>query len=333
MAAAMACSGGLGIIHRMMPPEQQAAEIGKVKSIQYSKLLYPNATIDTDSLLVVGAAVGVKGDFSERARLAVESGVNLLVVDIAHGHSDQTLRAIEVLKRAHPDTELIAGNVATMDGTRDIINAGADAVKVGIGPGGICSTRVVTGCGMPQITAILESSQYARKHDVSIIADGGIRSSGDITKAIAAGASAVMLGSMLAGAEESSAHVVTQGAQKYKITTGFVTLGMELTLKKLSNQYITEEELKNYVPEGVEATFPYTGPLQDTLIPYIGGLKSGMSYCGASSIQELWRRANFIQITRSGFTEGTPHALTRTEQIQPDYKTIFINEKRDVEAQ
>jgi IMP dehydrogenase/GMP reductase len=324
MAAAMAMLGGIGIVHRMTTPALQAREIRIVKAIEFAPSDYPNATVDKDGRLMVGAAVGVKGDYLARARAVTESGADLLLVDIAHGHSQEALEAIAAIRRVYPKIALVAGNVATAKGTAALIRMGVDAVKVGIGPGGICTTRLVTGCGVPQVTAILGCSEYAAKRNIPIIADGGIRAAGDITKALAAGASTVMLGSMLAGAEESAALTVVKGARRYKITTGFVTLGMELTLKRASKVPFTEKEIVDYVPEGVESSFPFTGPLRETIGQCLGGLKSGMSYCGAKSIPQLWKNAQFIQISPAGFLEGTPHALKRSDQVHPDYKRQYL---------
>ena len=292
MAIALAKLGGLGIIHRMNLVEQQVKEVCKVKETYFSVLSYRHATVGPNGLLRVGAAIGVRGDWELRAKQLVACGVDVLVLDVAHGHADYAIDVLEKLKHKFPDTDVIAGNVATREGTADLISAGADAIKVGIGPGAVCTTRIVTGCGIPQFTAIRHCVDEARQHNISIIADGGIRSSGDLTKALGAGAAIVMLGTLLAGATESAAKLVEVDGKHYKISTGFVTLGMQLTLKNLQGEQVTEEEIDQYVPEGVEATFRYTGALENTITHLVGGLRSGMSYCGSMSIDELHKKAS-----------------------------------------
>jgi IMP dehydrogenase/GMP reductase len=322
MAIMMAKLGGIGIIHRMNLLAQEVNEVQLVKEHTFSLSDFPTASVDSAGKLRVGAAVGVVGDWKERANQLVQAGVDVLVLDIAHGHADYAIEVIEQLKQAFPKTDLIAGNVATADATADLISAGADAIKVGIGPGGVCTTRIVTGCGVAQFTAICDCVNEANKYGIPVIADGGIRTSGDITKALAAGANTVMLGSLLAGADESSAKLVEIDGGKYKISKGFVTLGMQLTLKYLEEGVISKEELDEYVPEGVEATFKYSGTLKQTLTPLIGGLRSGMSYCGSLSIEELHQKAEFMQISPAGYAEGTPHVLNSSNQIALDYKSL-----------
>lgn len=327
MAEAMAKAGGLGIIHRMQTAEQQAAEVQTVKKIKVSLDDDLQSTCDRQGHLQVGAAVGVKNDYLQRAELLVAAGVDLLVLDIAHGHADYAIQAIEQIKRNYPKVHLVAGNVATAGGTRDLISAGADAIKVGIGPGGVCTTRIVTGCGVPQLTAILDCVDEARKSNIPVIADGGIRTSGDVTKALAAGASSVMLGTMLAGTHESAAILVENNGQKFKVTDGFITLGMDLTLKKCNGHAIAEEELEEYVPEGAETTFEYLGPAESVLKRIAGGVRSGFSYCGAANINELRQKAEFIRISPAGYAEGKPHAKEKAPQLILDYKTIATSDR------
>lgn len=322
MAIMLAKLGGLGIIHRMNLLEQEVNDVRLVKEHSFPISEFPNASVDASGRLRVGAAVGVKGDWKERAKKLVEAGVDVLVVDIAHGHADYAIDVVEQLKKEFPETDLIAGNIATAEAASDLISAGADAIKVGIGPGGVCTTRIVTGCGVAQFTAIRDCVTEARKYGIPVIADGGIRNSGDITKALAAGANTVMLGSLLAGTDESSAELVEVDGEKYKTSKGFVTLGMQLTLKYLEQGVITREELDEYVPEGVEATFKYSGSLKQTLIPLVGGLRSGMSYCGSLSIDELHEKAEFMQISPAGFSEGTPHVITSSKQLALDFKVL-----------
>ncbi len=331
MAIAMALCGGMGFIHRMTSVEKEAEEVRRVKAARVDRVAFPAASVDDNNRLRVGAAIGIKRDHIERAAALLEAGADVLVVDVAHGHSEEALRAIEMIKRRYADTEVIGGNVATPEGTTDLINAGADAVKVGIGPGAVCTTRIKTGCGVPQLTAIMDCVERARPSGIPVIADGGFRYSGDITKGLAAGASAVMLGSMLAGAEESAAVVVNGDGAKQKATTGFASIGVELTLKKVHGLPITDDELKHYVPEGVEVTFDCSGTVSDLLIQYLGGLRSGMSYCGALTIQELWDKAEFIQVSAAGFAEGHPHGLKTHHRAKTESRDVSY--QRPVELQ
>ena len=325
MAIAMARHGGIGFIHRMCGPEHQAEQVRQTKAAPCNASEFPHASKDKDGRLLVGGAIGVQGDYLERAELLVRSGVDILVIDIAHGHADYALQTIEQIKSRYPSIEIVAGNIATGEAARDLINAGADVLKVGVGPGAVCTTRVVTGCGVPQLTAILDCVDVARSHGIPVIADGGIRSSGDMTKALAAGASTVMLGSLLAGTEESAAAPMEVDGVKYKVSTGFVTLGVKLTLKRLNNEKVTRDEFKRYTPEGVEATFRYTGSAADTLAQYAGGIRSGYSYCGAMNTAELWEKAAFMQVSPAGFAEGKPHALTAVKQVHPDYSKLLVD--------
>ncbi|HEY63739.1 MAG TPA: IMP dehydrogenase [Caldilineae bacterium] len=271
---------------------------------------YPHATRDSKGRLRVGAAIGVRPGFLERARLLLEAGADLLVIDIAHGHSDNAIRAIREIRREFGDVELVAGNVATAQGVRDLIEAGVDAVKVGVGPGSICITRLVTGFGVPQLSAIMECAQAARGTGVPIIADGGIRNSGDLTKALAAGASSVMVGSLLAGTTESPGIIVIRGGRRYKVVRGMASLGAAFSRQRAEGEYAeTGQEIdwEKVVPEGVEAAVPYQGPVSDVLAQLIGGLRSALSYAGAFTIEELQANAEFIRITSAGQRESGPH--------------------------
>jgi IMP dehydrogenase/GMP reductase len=327
MAEAMARLGGLGVIHRMQLAEDQAAEVASVKGVGAGApegdgrdaAARPSPSVDASGRLLVAAAVGVADDWRERAELLVRGGVDALVVDVAHGHADYVLKAVAELRSRFPDTSLIAGNVATAAGTRDLVDAGADVVKVGIGPGGICTTRIVAGSGVPQLTAVLDCAEEAARSGVPVIADGGIKAPGDLVKVLAAGAHAVMLGSALAGADESEARLIEQDGRKVKVSTGFVTFGMRLTLKRAQGETVTREELDAYTPEGVEATFAHTESLGATLRPFLGGLRSGMSYSGAHDLAALHERAEFVQVTPAGMAESRPHALGRAEQLPLDY--------------
>lgn len=272
---------------------------------------HPFATKDQHGRLRVGAAVGVKPEDVERAAACVEAGADVLVVDIAHGHSEHTLQMVSRLKQAFPGVAVIAGNVATPEGVRELAEAGADAVKVGVGAGSICITRVVTGFGVPQLTAVAECAEEGHRLSIPIIADGGMRTSGDVTKALAAGASAVMLGSMLSGTDEApGAEIVRQG-RRYKVVRGMASLSANVERRKLDKplqeEEYSEELWSEVVPEGVEALVPYRGKVRDILHQIVGGLRSGMSYAGAHHLQELWQNAEFIRITPAGQKESGAH--------------------------
>ncbi len=271
---------------------------------------HPNATKDGRGRLRVGAAVGVRADDIERAGACVDAGADVLVVDIAHGHSDHTIDMVKQLKREFPRTPVIAGNVATAAGVRDLAEAGADAVKVGVGAGSICITRIVTGFGVPQLTAISDCAEAAHAINVPIIADGGVRTSGDLTKALAAGANTVMLGSMLAGTEESPGVPIVRQGRRYKVVRGMASLTANVQRRKLDKGEIADEEWSEVVPEGVEAMVPYRGTVADILKQMVGGLRSGMSYAGAHTIEELWTEAEFMQITNAGIQESGSHDVS-----------------------
>ena len=271
-----------------------------------SRLTHPLATKDAKGRLRVGAAVGVRGDYLERAAALVAEGVDVLVLDVAHGHTEASLRALAQLRERFSDVDVVAGNVATAEGTRDLIERGADAVKVGVGPGSTCTTRIVTGAGVPQLTAIMDCAGVAQAHGVPVIGDGGIRNSGDMTKALAAGASTVMLGNLLAGTEESPGGLVIRSGRQYKTYRGMASLWATARRAALDAP-VEDEDLSQIVEEGVEATVPYRGKAADVLSQLIGGLRSGMSYCGARTIPELQQRAEFIQITAAGIKESLPH--------------------------
>ncbi len=272
---------------------------------------FPLATKDAKGRLRVGAAIGVRPGFLRRAEALLEAGADVLVVDIAHGHSDNCIDAVKALRRHFGENvEIIAGNVATAAGTADLIDAGVDAVKVGIGPGSICVTRVVTGFGVPQITAIQECARVARDAGIPIIADGGIRNSGDLVKALAAGASSVMVGSLLAGTTESPGRVVIRNGRRYKIVRGMASLTANIDRQRVTDEVReTGQEIdwEKVVPEGVEAVVPYRGNVSEVLEQLVGGLRSGLSYGGAFTIEELWDNAEFIQITPAGLFESRPH--------------------------
>ena len=265
----------------------------------------PQACKDSKGQLTVGAAVGIREGYIERARALVDAGVDVLVVDVAHGHSDRVLNVVRKLKKELSQVDVIAGNVATPEGTKDLIDAGADAVKVGIGSGSICITRIVTGAGVPQLTAVLECTEAARESDIPIIADGGIRNSGDITKALATGASSVMIGSMLAGTEESPGVTVMRNGRKYKIHRGMASVGA--SMKRGTEEAEDEAALLEYVAEGIEAFVPYRGTSHEILAQLAGGIRSGLSYCGAKTLVELRQNASFVRLTSAALKESYPH--------------------------
>ncbi|MDQ7064862.1 MAG: IMP dehydrogenase [candidate division KSB1 bacterium] len=290
-----------------------------VKDIQ-KKRQYPNAAKDSRGRLLAGAAVGVTLDVMERAQALVEAGVDVLVVDTAHGHSDGVLNTVKKIKARFGDqVQIVAGNVATAEGTEALIDAGVDAVKVGIGPGSICTTRVVAGVGVPQITAIMACSQVCQKHGIPLIADGGIRQTGDIAKAIAAGADTVMLGNLLAGTEESPGELTYMDGRAYKV---YRAMGSLSAMKRGSgDRYFQEGEqnVKKLVPEGIEGRIPYRGKLGEVVYQLIGGLRASMGYCGAESIQGFKEKSRFIRMTMAGLRESHPHDIIITHEA-PNYR-------------
>ncbi|MBR2822143.1 MAG: IMP dehydrogenase [Clostridia bacterium] len=276
---------------------------------------YPNSAKDANGRLLCGAAVGVTKDVFDRIDALLAAKVDVINIDTAHGHSVGVLNQVEAIRKRYPDITLFAGNVATAAATRDLISAGVDVVKVGIGPGSICTTRVVAGIGVPQITAIADCAEEADKHGIRIIADGGIKYSGDITKALAAGGSAVMLGSLLAGTEESPGATEIYQGRSYKVYRGMGSIG---AMAEGSGDRYFQEGAKKLVPEGVEGRVPYKGPVADTIFQMMGGLRSGMGYCGAKDIDTLRKNAEFIQISGAGLAESHPHDINITKEA-PNY--------------
>jgi len=288
-----------------------------VKDIQ-KKIEFPNATKDPQGRLRVGAAIGATGDYLERAEEMAKANVDAIAIDTAHGHTTRVMDAIRNVKRKFPDLQLLAGNVATAEGARDLIALGIDGLKVGIGPGSICTTRVVTGAGVPQITAIMEATRAAEGTGVPVIADGGIKFSGDITKAIAAGASAVMIGGLFAGTEESPGETILYQGRTFKSYRGMGSLGaMEAGS---ADRYAQEGvERGKSVPEGIEGQVPYKGPLSGLVEQLVGGLRSGMGYCGAANLKELQERSKFIRISSAGLRESHVHDVIITREA-PNYR-------------
>lgn len=289
-----------------------------VKDIM-KRIQYPDAAKDERGRLRVAAAVGVAKDLKERASALVEVGVDALVVDSSHGHSKGVLEAVVNLKKWFSKTTIIAGNVATREGALDLIRAGAHCIKVGIGPASICTTRVVTGVGVPQITAILDCAEVCASYNIPLIADGGIKFSGDIAKALALGASAVMVGSLFAGTDESPGETVLYEGRSFKIYRGMGSL--EAMRRGSKDRYFQEheEESSKLVPEGIEGIVPYKGPLSESVYQLIGGVKAGMGMCGARTVPELQRKAKFIRVTLAGLKEGHPHGVMITKEA-PNYR-------------
>ena len=285
-----------------------------IKDIDKAQV-YPNSARDEKGRLMVGAAIGVTADVLDRVAALVEAGADVLCLDSAHGHSQNILNCVKRIKSLYPDVQLIAGNVATAEGTRALIEAGADCVKIGIGPGSICTTRVVAGIGVPQITAVYDAARVAAEYDVPIIADGGIKFSGDIAKAIAAGGNVVMLGSLLAGCEESPGDTEVYQGRQFKVYRGMGSLGAMACGSK--DRYFQQNN-KKLVPEGVEGRVPYKGPVSETIYQMMGGLRAGMGYCGCGTIDELRTKAQFVQITAAGLRESHPHDIYITKEA-PNY--------------
>ncbi|KGR88208.1 IMP dehydrogenase [Lysinibacillus odysseyi] len=276
---------------------------------------FPNAAKDKHGRLVVGAAVGVSKDTMVRIEKLVEAQVDIIVIDTAHGHSQGVLDTIKEIRTAYPELEIIAGNVATAEGTRALYEAGADVVKVGIGPGSICTTRVVAGVGVPQITAVYDAATVAREYGKSIIADGGIKYSGDIVKALAAGGHVVMLGSLLAGTSESPGETEIFQGRRFKVYRGMGSLG---AMEKGSKDRYFQEDAKKLVPEGIEGRLPYKGPLADTIHQLVGGIRAGMGYCGSPDLEFLREKSQFVRMTGAGLRESHPHDVQITKEA-PNY--------------
>ncbi len=268
---------------------------------------YPKATKDSRGRLIVGAAVGVRDKEMRRVEAALQAGADCIVVDIAHGDSNLEIDMIRNIRSHFPNAQIIGGNVATADGTKGLIDAGVDAVKVGVGPGSICITRIVAGSGVPQLTAVIECAEAARASGIPIIADGGIRQPGDLAKAIAAGAQTVMIGSMLAGTDESPGLMMTRKGHRYKASRGMASREANIDRNRRDGNDLTQEEIEEYVAEGVEAAVPYRGKAREVLTQLVGGLQSGMSYSGVNTIEEFQQKAIFVRMTGAGLKESGPH--------------------------
>lgn len=320
MAIAMALQGGLGVVHKNMSIQAQASEVANVKSVVVPASAI-KAAVDDQNRLLCAAAVGVTSDTFERAEALLKAGADAIVIDTAHGHSAGVLRKIKEIRDHFPDVTLIAGNVATGEATEALFDAGVDVVKVGIGPGSICTTRVVAGVGVPQITAIYDAASVAREYGKPIIADGGIKYSGDVVKALAAGGNAVMLGSMLSGTTEAPGEVFEDHGKKYKAYRGMGSVGAMAQAHGSSDRYFQGgvNEANKLVPEGIEARVEYKGDVSDIVFQIDGGLRSGMGYVGAPDIPTLIDKAQFVQITNAGLRESHPHDVQITKAA-PNYK-------------
>jgi len=276
---------------------------------------YPNSARDASGRLLCGAAIGATADVLDRVAALIEAQVDLVVLDSAHGHNSGVIQAVSKVKKAYPNLQVVAGNIATAEGAKALIDAGADCVKVGIGPGSICTTRVVAGIGVPQVTAVYDAAMEASRQGIPVIADGGIKYSGDLVKALAAGAAAVMLGSMVAGCKEAPGEYELYQGRQFKVYRGMGSLG---AMGKGSSDRYFQGEQKKFVPEGVEGRVPYKGPLADTVFQLLGGLRSGMGYTGCANIQELHDKAQFVRITGAGLKESHPHDIQITKEA-PNY--------------
>ena len=285
-----------------------------IKDIE-KQIKYPNSAKDSQGRLLCGAGVGVTPDILDRVSELVKSKVDVIVIDSAHGQSKNVIKTLEIVKNAYPDLQVIVGNVATAKGTEDLIKAGADCIKVGIGPGSICTTRIIAGIGVPQITAIMEAYSVAEKYNIPIIADGGIKYSGDITKALAAGADVVMMGSLLAGTDEAPGEFELYQGRKYKVYRG---MGSIAAMENGSKDRYFQSNAKKLVPEGVEGRVAYKGTVEDTVFQLLGGLRSGMGYCGSKTIDELHEKAEFVKISAASLKESHPHDIQITKEA-PNY--------------
>ena len=315
MGIALAQAGGLGFIHKNLSSELQAEMVKEVKAAA----VLTNSAVDANGKLLAGAAVGVSEGTMARVQLLVEAGVDIITVDSAHGHSAGVIETVRKIHEKYPDLPLVGGNIVTGDAAQALIQAGASVLKVGVGPGSICTTRIVSGVGVPQLTAVSDVVQVAKRYNVGVIADGGIKFSGDIVKALAAGADAVMLGGLLAGCEETPGEIIEVYGKKVKTYVGMGSLSA--MQRGSSDRYFQggQKELKKLVPEGIEATVPYKGPMSDVIYQMMGGLRSGMGYCGCETITELKEKAKFVKISNAGLKESHPHTVENVKEA-PNYR-------------
>lgn len=315
LAIALARLGGLGFIHKNLSIEAQAKQVVQVKQAEVLDSQNPQACVDDQGQLRVGAAVGASQDVLERVQALVNAGVDVITVDSAHGHSQGVIDSVKRIREAFLDLPLIGGNIVTAEAAHDLVQAGANTVKVGVGPGSICTTRVVAGVGMPQLSAINAVVQYCKHHGVPLIADGGIKYSGDVVKALAAGADVVMIGSLLAGTEESPGEVFEVQGQRFKT---YVGMGSLAAMERGSKDRYFQQTATKLVPEGIEARVDYKGAVADVIHQLCGGLRSGMGYCGSPAIASLKQDGRFVKITAAGLKESHPHDVTLTKSA-PNY--------------
>ena len=317
MAAMLAKLGGMGFIHKNMPTEAQAAMVKHVKEAVIEDT-YKNASVDDKGRLLVGAAVGVGAATVDRVQALVDAGVDIVAIDSAHGHSKGVIETVRVIREKFPELDIVGGNVVTAQAATDLIYAGANVIKVGVGPGSICTTRVVAGVGVPQLTAVNDVYGVAKQYGVGVIADGGIKLSGDIAKALAAGADCVMLGGLLAGSEETPGEVIEVFGKKVKTYVGMGSLSA--MQRGSSDRYFQGgvSDLNKLVPEGIEATVPYKGSINEVIYQMMGGVRSGMGYCGCATIEEMKTKAQFVEITGSGLRESHPHDVENIKEA-PNY--------------
>jgi IMP dehydrogenase len=319
MAAALARLGGLGVIHRNLTVEAQAREVERVKEAPIDRARHATPAVDAHERLLVAAAIGVGADRLARAEALLRAGADALCIDTAHGHSRRVLDAVSDARARWPSVPILAGNVSTGEGCRALCEAGAHAVKVGQGPGSICTTRVVAGVGVPQVTAIAEGAAAAARFGVTVIGDGGVRYSGDLVKALAAGAHAVMLGGALAGTDESPGDIVRVGDRAFKTYRGMGSLGAMQGGAAGAERYSQDARAQKFVPEGVEGCVPYKGPVEGVVFQLAGGLRAGMGYLGCRTIEELRARARFMRVTPAGLRESHAHDVLVTNEA-PNYR-------------
>ncbi len=309
MGIAIALEGGIGFIHKNMTIEEQANTVKSVKAYKFDKKEFINACVDNSNNLRSGAAVGVSADLHDRVNALASAGVDIITLDSAHGHSIRIIEALKEIKAKYPNLDVIAGNIVTAKAAQDLADAGADAVKIGVGPGSICTTRIVAGVGVPQLTAIMEIFEQLKGKDIGIIADGGIKYSGDLAKALAAGAHTAMLGSMLAGTDESLGKLIERDGKKYKIYEGMGSMSaMERGSK--DRYFQQNKSTKKLVPEGIEAVTAYKGFVSEVILQLSGGLRAGMGYCGTKDIKALRYDSQFVKISKAGLVESHPHDVS-----------------------
>ncbi len=318
MAIALALEGGISIIHKNLDISQQAAAVQKVKNQVFDRQQFPQALVDKNGHLRVGAAVGVSADLHERLTALHQAKVDVVTLDSAHGHSKGIIEAVKKVKSWFPNLDVIAGNIVTAQAALDLVAAGADAVKIGVGPGAICTTRVVAGVGVPQLTAVNDVFEALKNTDIGIIADGGIKFSGDIAKAIAVGAHSVMLGRMLAGTDEAPGEIILKNGKKFK---SYIGMGSMAAMKRGSkDRYFQQDKSdKKLVPEGIEAIVDYKGSVHQIIFQLIGGLRAGMGYCGSKDINSLRHKAKLVKISNAGLTESHPHDVLIAKNA-PNYE-------------